>query len=393
MLDFPKNRILSPKPSWTVSLNDYITAIAWSNERSNKSANESDLLAIASASGEVQVGSNSKDLRILHLESNQSVDALEFSSNWLAAAGQEGKINLWNLKENIENLTDRSAKLPTMSLDRGSAWIDRLAWQPPQKISNGISLQSAKESANFAFNLGKFVQVWSVDRDIVTTVDFENSSVQALAWHPDGNLLAVGGYQGVKIWNATDWDNDPYILPVPTAISAIAWNALGDCLIVATTDETVIFLNYTDLNSQAGDTNSLFELSPFQLSGFPSKIKAISWADSGDTFAVASGTEISVWQPHINPNNGWEAEIFNQHLGKVNALEFKPQTKILASADVNGKILLSKGGKNIQTLNANAEVTCLKWHPQGHKLAAGTEQGQVSVWDLPKKSSTKGFWV
>jgi WD40 repeat protein len=353
MLDFPKNRILSPKPSQTYSFSDYITAIAFSNTD----------LAIATASGEVALASNSK-LITLQPESDRSVDCLSFSENYLAAVGQSGKVNVWD----VTNSEDRLM----MSLEQGDAWIDFLAWQ----------------RSHFAFSLGKYVQVWSVEtKDIVTTVNLE-STVQALAWHPEGNYLAVGGYQSVKIWNALDWDLDPFVLPISTAINAIAWNHQGNCLIVATADEMVIFLDYKK------ETNE-FILSPFQLSGFPSKIKAIAWADT-NTFAISSGTEISVWQPHKNPNQGWVAEIFNQHPSNVNALEFQPQTKVLASGSADG-IRLSKGAIAIQTLNAPAEITCLKWHPQGHKLAVGTDIGQVSVWDVASKSSgksagSKGFW-
>lgn len=378
MLDFPKNRVLSPKPSWTGSFNDYITAIAWSNK-----PNKSEHLAIATAEGEVHLSSlslgGSKQSRLLQSANNESVDCLSFCENWVAAAGQAGKINLWNLGESLtKNLSDLTDQ-PTISIDQGGAWVDFLAWQ-------GVGL-----SPKFAFSLGKYVQMWSVEtQDIITTVNFENSSVQALAWHPEGKYLTVGGYQGIKIWNAQDWDQDPFTLPIPTAIGAIAWHPQGKCLVIATADGTVIFLDY-----KAEE----FMLSPFQLRGFPSKIKAIAWSNSnqGDTFALASGAEISVWQPHPNPNNGWEAEIFNQHSSNVNALEFQPQTRVLASGGKDAKVRLSKGAIALQTLNAPSEITCLQWHPQGHKLAVGTDQGEVLVWDIVQKSSSKsignkGFW-
>jgi WD40 repeat protein len=369
MLDFPKNRILSPKPSWTASFNDYITAIAWSDESS-----ESEHLAIATAEGEVHLG-NSKQSTLLQSANNESVDCLSFSGDWLAAAGQGGKINLWNIPKILAGSLADLPDHPTTSIDQSGAWVDFLAWQ------------GAVASPKLAYSLGKFAQVWRLEtQDIETTVNFENSSVQALAWQ--GNYLTVGGYQGVKIWNALDWDQDPFILPIPTAIGAIAWSPDGKCLVIATADETVIFLEY-----KAGE----FTLSPFQLRGFPSKIKAIAWSDAPNshTFALASGAEIAVWQPHANPNNGWEAEILNQHSSNVNALEFQPQTKILASGGRDAKVLLSKGAIALQTLNAPSEITCLKWHPKGHKLAVGTAQGEILVWDVIQKSSsksTKGFW-
>ncbi|AFY73151.1 WD40 repeat-containing protein [Synechococcus sp. PCC 7502] len=363
MLDFAKNRILSPKPSWSHKFSDYVTAIAW--------AEESDHLAIATADGEVGLWLGNKSTQIFQGANNESVDCLSFSSqgfsgNWLSAAGEGGKIKLWNL--NLANFSEQPIISPQISIDQGNTWIDFLAWH----------------QSDFAFSLGKYVQVWSVKtQDIVTTVNFENSSVQGLAWHPTGNYLTASGYQSIKIWNAADWDQDPFTLPLPTAITAIAWQDRGQYLVIATADKMVIFLEYQD-----GE----FTLSPFQLRGFVSKIKAISWSNyqTGNTFALASGNEITLWQPHPQPNSGWQAEVLNQHSGNVNALEFQPHSKVLASGDTEGKLYLSRGTNTIQSFNLNSEITCLKWHPQGHKLAVGTAQGEVLVWEINKKSS-KGF--
>ncbi len=355
MLDFPKNRILSPKPVWTGSFSDYITAIAWHGE--------SDNLAIATANGEVQICSpNCKQLKVLQSPTNESIDCLGFSGNWLGAAGQAGEVKLWDFSNSNEDPT-------VVSLGKSEFWIDFLAWQRSQ----------------VAFSLGKYVQVWSVETQyIVTTVNFENSSVQALAWH--GDWLTVGGYQSIKIWNGLDWDQDPYILPLSTAITAIAWHKEGKYLAIATADDTVVFLDAK---------NGKFSPSPFQLSGFSNKIKAIAWADhtNSNIFALASGAEVTIWQPHPNPNNGWQAEVFNQDSGTVNVLEFQPRTKVLASGGADGKVRLSKGAIAVQIIDITSEITCLKWHPKGQRLAVGTGQGEVLIWDvLLKSSGSKGFW-
>lgn len=56
----------------------------------------------------------------------------------------------------------------------------------------------------------------------------QNGSVKI--WHPIVEHLAISGYQGVKIWNSQDWDDDPYILAVPSASRVIAWSPDGKYL-------------------------------------------------------------------------------------------------------------------------------------------------------------------
>ena len=58
--------------------------------------------------------------------------------------------------------------------------------------------------------MGRYVQVWNADDDVVeVTLNFDSSSILDLAWHPLVQYLAVSGYQGVKVWHGEDWDEDP----------------------------------------------------------------------------------------------------------------------------------------------------------------------------------------
>ncbi len=95
------------------------------------------------------------------------------------------------------------------TLANSSAWVDRLAWSPTHNL--------------LAFSLGKYIQVWDAAlNELVTTLNFDTSSALDMTWHPDGNRLTVGGYQGVKIWTAEDRDHHPYLLTIPSASVAIA---------------------------------------------------------------------------------------------------------------------------------------------------------------------------
>lgn len=97
-------------------------------------------------------------------------------------------------------------------IENAPAWVDKLAW-------NSCNNQ-------LAFSLGRYVQVWDADtNEVIATLNFDNSSVLGLDRSPDEQKLAIAGYQGAKIWNAQNWNDDPYVLVVPSAslVLAQAW--------------------------------------------------------------------------------------------------------------------------------------------------------------------------
>lgn len=145
---------------------------------------------------------NNWPLLPLQMAEGQSLDCLAFSQDGqkLAAGGQAGQVKIWCLDDDTR--TYRSKPLHT--IENAPAWVDKLAWNP---CNNQL-----------AFSLGRYVQVWDADtNEVIATLNFDTSSVLGLDWSPDGQKLAIAGYQGAKIWNAQDWNDDPYVLVVPSA--------------------------------------------------------------------------------------------------------------------------------------------------------------------------------
>mgnify|MGYP000005741178 CR=1 FL=1 len=182
-------------------LSDYVTAIAWSPQGQT--------LAISSASGEVMLWRdlpNTDEVWPLQLADGHSLDCLAFSKDGqlLAAGGQNGQVKIWRLHD-----VKAYRCKPLHILENSPAWVDKLAWSP---ISNQL-----------AFSLGRYVQVWDADTNqVVATLNFDASSVLSLNWRSDGEYLAIAGYQGVKTWYSLNWDDDPYLLHIPSASLALA---------------------------------------------------------------------------------------------------------------------------------------------------------------------------
>jgi WD40 repeat protein len=363
---------------WRGDLADYVTAIAFDPTGT--------VLAASSAAGEVALWSLAhlsqfplssshrsashpvpvELIAFLRVGDAASVDCLAFSSDgkFLAAAGQSGRIDIWQINGPMSGPMSGPDPVPVppliTTLANAPAWVDRLAWHP--------------HKPQLAYALGKYVQIWdAANHAILATLNFEHSSVLDLTWHPDGTYLAIAGYQGLKIWSAAEWDADPEVLEIPSASVAIAWSPDGKYLAAGNLDRTIAVVEWGNP-------------APWVMRGLPGKIRHLAWsvAPGADSprLAVASASSAVIWGQHADAAIGWVGQILGDHAAIIPALAFQPGTLHLATASADGCLCLWHGDQErIQTLNgASQGFNCLSWHPQGGYLAAGGQRGALFLW-------------
>lgn len=332
---------------WRGELSEYVTAIAWS---------ATGMLATSSAAGEVSVFSLGAFAGTsLQAGTGKSVDCLAFSQagQFLAAAGQAGQVWIWRLVGVQSQLV--------ATLENAPAWVDQLAWNPSRN--------------ELAFNLGKYIQVWdAVTQTVIATLNFDNSSVLDLSWTADGQRLTAAGYQGIKVWTAADWQDDPYVLTMLTVSTAIAWSPDNRYIASGNMDRTVTVLEWENP-------------SPWVMRGFPGKLRKLTWSQvvakkSPPLFAAASAESVVVWKKHPDETVGWDGQVLGSHEAVIDDLAFQPGTNLLATAAADGFVGIWQNATQLaQALDgAAAGFTCLAWHPQGNWLAAGGSQGELLVW-------------
>lgn len=335
-------------------LSDYVTAIAWSAHHS---------LAIASAAGEILlVNPETRKEHLLRTGNDQSINCLAFSSDghYLAAGGQSGQLLIWPIQSLIG---------PPIILSHARTWLDRLTWSPTRN--------------ELAFSLGRYAQVWDAEaEEIVTTLQFENSSVLDLVWHPQGSHLVVSGHQGVKIWPCDDWDADPAVREIAAASVTIALSPDGQYLASGNLDRTLLVWPFD---------NDF----PWRMHGFPGKVRQLAWSEptvgQAPLLASASGPDIIIWRKQSDASDGWDAQVLDLHEQRVNAISFQPGSTLLASAAEDGWIYLwHKAQQATQALEgASQGFSTLSWSPDGKWLAAGGQQGEWLVWRQSRRG--KGF--
>jgi len=317
-----RNKVLFQQ-HWQGSLSEYVTAVAWSTDG---------ILAASSAAGEVVLWQDDSLVSLLPA-SETSIDCLAFSSDgrFLATGGQDGKVKVWSIPFTLKKgrKLEQEVKL-IASLDNAPTWVDKLAWSPTCN--------------QLAFSLGRHVQIWDADsQTFTTTLPFANSSVLDLAWRPNGENIAIAGNGGVKVWSTTDWDDEPYLIDMPSASMVTAWSEDSKYIASGNFDNTITVLKYG-------------LPIPWVMRGFPGKISNLTWS------------------PKLS-----------------NTLEFHPQSLLLASAADDGWLCLWTKAKQVGQIleGARGGFSCLAWSKDGKQLAAGGQDGELIIWSQSKRG--KGF--
>lgn len=210
----------------------------------------------------------------------ESIDCLAFSADgkFLAAGGQDGKVKVWSTVSTLEKEKKQEQEVKLIAtLDNAPSWVDKLAWSP---------------TCNYlAFSLGRYVQIWDADsQTVINTLPFANSSVLDLAWRPNGENITVAGNGGVKVWSTTDWDDDPYLIDMPSASIVTAWSGDSKYIASGNLDNTITVLEYGSPH-------------PWVMRGFPGKISNLTWSQrlSNNTplLAASSVEGIAVWKKKL----------------------------------------------------------------------------------------------
>jgi WD40 repeat protein len=211
--------------------------------------------------------------RLEHFEINELTSPLAGSPDgcWLAGAGPLGEVRLW---------------------DAATGKLERTFDGPPGTVSAlTFSLDSRMLAAASSENAT--VWLWDVPTGapvLVIPVAADGCSVQSLAFHPKGHILAAGGLD----WLATSgsdgavclWDvvNRCRVATIRFASHALAFDPCGRRLASASTENTVFVW---DLASQ---------MLAFRVSGHNDRVTAVAYSPNGKWLVSASDDRtISLW--------------------------------------------------------------------------------------------------
>ena len=326
------------RPVWRATVADHVIGLAWSGES----------LAAAAVSGPVTVFDAAG--RVAHALAGHGfgTTAVQWQpgGTLLATAGQDGRVKLW------------AGGTEVASLDGGAQWVERLAWHP--------------DGTRLATTAGKKVRLWSAAGELLREYAGHAATVHDLAWQPGTGHLAAAAYGGVSLYDGVQpgavrtfaWKGSPLVL---------AWSPDGKMLAHGNQDATVHFWF-----AAAG--------TPLHMTGFPAKVRELSWDATGRHLATGGGAAVCVWDCAGKGPEGRTPLMLLEDDAEapVTAVQWQRRGPLLASAYANGDLHLWQPAAKSPLAGRDKvgpdKAVSLAWSPDDRRVAVGTATGEVAVY-------------
>jgi WD40 repeat protein len=239
--------------------------------------------------------------------------------------------------------------------EEGRKWIDMLAAGP-----GGAVAYATGRSVRVLDAAGKRFEL---DRP---------RAVGGIAFFPKGLRLAIAGYNGVGLW----------FPGTASPVQELEWKG-AHIGVTVTPDGTSVV---TSMQEMALHGWRLKDGQHMRMSGYPAKVKSLSWSAKG-RFLASSGAGVSVcWPFHYKdgPMGRPPLELGGRQ-ELVTQVACHPSEEIAALGYDDGMILLSRFSDREEVLlrrPAGSQVTSMAWGADGLELAFGCEDGSAGVVDL-----------
>jgi WD40 repeat protein len=330
---------------WHAKLDDFITGTAWSPDGGQ--------LAAISVSGQLAIydGAKGGARHLLEQAHADGGDAVAWRPDGLAlaTAGRDGIWRLW----------DASAGTKTAEHPAGAGWPEHLAWSPAPIDDQGHRL---------ALGAGNKVSLWTEAGGADGKLMAFTRTVADLAWIREGKTLAVATSLGVSL-------RDPQSGAEERAFGAsdpilnMAFSPSGKWLMTGNQDCSVHVWNL----ESGGEMH---------MRGYAAKVRQLAWHRGSRWLAAGGGPTVSVWDCSGCGPEGRTPTLLELHTDAVTALHYQPQGDWLASGARDGSVAIWSPTQRRSLVAAgkiSSGVTRLAWSPDGSRLAATGEAGEIQV--------------
>ncbi|MGP3924688.1 nSTAND1 domain-containing NTPase [Streptomyces sp. 8N616] len=198
-------------------------------------------------------------------------------------------------------------------------------------------------------------------------------SVNAVAFSPDGKLLATGSSDHtVKLWNAADHRLLATLRGHTDLVLSVAFSPDGKLLATGSNDRSVKLWDVADRRTVAT---------------LPGGALGVAFSPDGEQLAsVSSRARVKLW----DVDDRRMVAALRGHGDDVNAVAFSPDGKLLAtgSNDRSVKLWDVEDRRTVATLRGHSDnVDAVAFSPDGELLATGSADRSVKLWDVDDRKT------
>jgi WD40 repeat protein len=250
---------------------------------------------------------------------------------------------------------DAKGEVTELAVDPKRRWIDNVALHPDGAV---------------AWSVGKTAFVRSGKHE---DKSFEvPSTVGGLAFAPKGLRLAIAHYNGVTLWFPNMAANG----------EQLEW--AGSHLAVTFSPDNKFLV--TAMHEPALHGWRLADSRHMRMSGYPGRVKSMSWSAGGKYLATSGADTVIMW-PFASKDGpmGKEPAMLAPLQARVLVVACHPKQDILACGYADGTILmvrLEDGAEILVRRNGTAPVAAIAWNAKGTLLAFSDEEGDAGVLTL-----------
>jgi WD40 domain-containing protein len=193
----------------------------------------------------------------------------------------------------------------------------------------------------------------------------------ALAWAPDGGLLASAGNEGeVRLWQPATGRPAGVLRGHSGAVRSLAFSPDGGRLLSAAEDRTVVVWRLPGGDAVHRHTDHR------------RWVNSVCWSPDGRWYASASGDRSLLVYDAVTHRVAGEVA---SPLGVFLSVAWSPSGSALAASSRSGTILVIRAGDwrvERRLANGFGPVWNVEWIAGGAKLASGDAYGRIVVWDV-----------
>lgn len=213
------------------------------------------------------------------------------------------------------------------------------------------------------------LRVWQADQDKPVVLKLSSGSISALALSTNGKLVAIGGDDELRLWDAGAGENMRTLSGHQATVNALVFSQ--DDRLLGSADTAGNIKIWDVATGQLKDNFSA-----------GAKVTALRFAPMGQLLASAGDDRsVSLWDLR---SDGLRFKL-QKHSGTVNALTFSTDGQLLASGSDDRSVIIWEvaSGKSKKTLKGHdLTVASLAFSPDGSIIASGSGNASVVLWEV-----------